>query len=370
MRRALIVGAGIAGLSAAIALRRADWDVEIIDRASGPSDVGAGIYVPGNGTRALARLGVADAMARHAAVIERQRFLDHRGRLLVEVDLPSFWGSCGPCLGIARGELSRILREATNNDIRYAVTATGLDAHDGTVTLSDSATRRVDLIVGADGVHSDVRALIGDRTQPRLVGQHCWRFIVEDLDEVRTWTVLLGRRRTFLMVPLGDGKVYCYADVSAEGQPRHRADQADHQRIHETFADFAAPVTRALARLDRHTSVHAAAIEEVLALNTVHGRVALVGDAAHATSPNMAQGAATAGEDALVLAEELSANRSVPDALTAFAARRRSRTDWVREQTHRRDRTRALPGPIRAVLLRLGGDRIYRSNYQPLLAPP
>ena len=128
MRRALIVGAGIAGLAAAIALRRTGWQVEVIDRAGGPDDAGTGIYLPGNGVRALAGLGVADAVTRAAAAIERQRFLDHRGRRLAEIDLPSFWGSCGPCLGVARSALSRALATAASTEIRYGVTATGLDS--------------------------------------------------------------------------------------------------------------------------------------------------------------------------------------------------------------------------------------------------
>jgi len=98
--------------------------------------------------------------------------------------------------------------------------------------------------------------------------------------------------------------------------------------------------------------------------------VVLVGDAAHATAPNMAQGAAMAIEDALVLAEELAAHGSVEPALGAFTARRRPRTDWVRARAHRRDRTRGLPAPARNAVLRRAGERIYRADYRPLLEAP
>ena len=96
----------------------------------------------------------------------------------------------------------------------------------------------------------------------------------------------------------------------------------------------------------------------------------LVGDAAHATSPNMAQGAAMALEDALVLAECLRDCPPTADALAAFETRRRPRTDWVRAQTHRRDRTRHLPPPLRNTVLRRLGPRIFRANYRPLLEAP
>ena len=100
------------------------------------------------------------------------------------------------------------------------------------------------------------------------------------------------------------------------------------------------------------------------------GAVVLVGDAAHAMSPNMAQGAALAFEDALVLTASLGQAGSVTQALEAFVAHRGPRTGWVRAQTHRRDRTRNLPPILRDPLLRSFGQRIFRSNYRPLLASP
>jgi len=99
------------------------------------------------------------------------------------------------------------------------------------------------------------------------------------------------------------------------------------------------------------------------------GAVVLVGDAAHGMSPNMAQGAALAFEDALVLASSLRDAGSVEPALAAFAARRHPRAAWVRAQTHRRDRTRNLPTAVRDPFLRAFGQRIFRSNYRPLLEP-
>jgi 2-polyprenyl-6-methoxyphenol hydroxylase-like FAD-dependent oxidoreductase len=97
--------------------------------------------------------------------------------------------------------------------------------------------------------------------------------------------------------------------------------------------------------------------------------VVLIGDAAHAMSPNMAQGAALAFEDALVLAACLRQAGSLAEALAGFVARRAPRTGWVRAQTHRRDRTRNLPPPLRDPLLRALGQRIYQANYRPLLDP-
>jgi 2-polyprenyl-6-methoxyphenol hydroxylase-like FAD-dependent oxidoreductase len=113
--------------------------------------------------------------------------------------------------------------------------------------------------------------------------------------------------------------------------------------------------------------VHRSTIEEVALDSWVRGRVVLVGDAAHAPSPSMAEGAAMALEDALVLAECLGRLDTIPAALSAFEARRRPRADWLLAQTHRRDRTRYLPTVVRNLVLRAFGQRIFRSNYRPLL---
>jgi len=112
-----------------------------------------------------------------------------------------------------------------------------------------------------------------------------------------------------------------------------------------------------------------APIEEVAPPAWTAGRVVLIGDAAHASSPNMAQGAAMALEDALVLADLLATSQDIDEALTEYRQRRTARVTWVQEQTHRRDRTRNLPPIIRNITLRLAGKRIYQSNYRPLRDP-
>jgi FAD-dependent urate hydroxylase len=172
---------------------------------------------------------------------------------------------------------------------------------------------------------------------------------------------MLGHRTAFLTIPMGNGRVYCYGDVvSASGEDRD-------DDLGSLFSGFAEPVPSLIDSIQDRSLVHRSTIEEVALDSWVRGRVVLVGDAAHATSPNMAEGAAMALEDALVLAECLQRSDVVPTALSAFEARRRPRTDWVRAQTHRRDRTRYLPTAIRNAVLRAVGQRMFRSNYRPLL---
>jgi 2-polyprenyl-6-methoxyphenol hydroxylase-like FAD-dependent oxidoreductase len=170
---------------------------------------------------------------------------------------------------------------------------------------------------------------------------------------------MLGQRKAFLTIPIGNGRVYCYCDVLS---PAEVLDE-DFGRL---FSSFAEPAPSLIDSVADRNLVHRSPIEEVALDSWVRGRVVLVGDSAHATSPNMAEGAAMAFEDAHVLAECLSQLDTIPAALSAFEARRRPRTDWVQAQTHRRDRTRYLPTPVRDAVLRVFGRRIFRSNYRPL----
>jgi FAD-dependent urate hydroxylase len=367
--RILVVGAGLAGLAVARALRQAGFDPEVIERADRWDGGGTGMYLPANGVRALRALGLEAAVAARAAPIPRQRLLDHRGRLLADIDLRELWGDVGPCLALPRADLHQLLRDGV--PVRMGRTVHALVRVDGPVAVAfdDGGDGEYDLVVGADGLHSGTRRLLGDRRPPVAVGQQSWRWLAQPAGTpaVATWTVLLGRGASFLAVPVGGGAVYCYADTT------DAADDGDGDpvaRLRERFAGFAAPVPALLAQLDGDPArIHVAPIQQVAAEQWGRGAVVLVGDAAHGMSPNMAEGASLAFEDALVLADCVREAATVAQALAAFVARRSPRTGWVRAQTHRRDRTRDLPPALRNLTLRALGRRIFTSNYRPLLPP-
>jgi FAD-dependent urate hydroxylase len=361
--RVLVVGAGIAGLAAARALARAGLAVDIVEREPAWGGEGTGVYLPGNAARALRALGLEQAVAERAVAIPRQRISDARGRLLVEIDVAQLWQGVGPCLALHRADLHAVLREGARGvPTRMGVEVSALRERKDTVSveLDDGSVGEYELVIGADGIHSAVRRLaFGAEARP--VGQVGWRFVTACPPEVTTWSVMLGRRTAFLAIPIGNGRVYCYCDVVV------RADEDPPQDLGGLFAGFAEPVPALLDSGAGQSDVHRSAIEEVALDSWVQGHVVLVGDAAHATSPNMAEGAAMAFEDAVVLADCLTRSDSSAVALAAFEERRRRRTDWVRAQTHRRDRTRYLPPAIRNAVLRTLGRRIFRANYRPLL---
>ena len=364
----LIVGAGIAGLALGRALRARGISAEIIERTTAWTPAGTGIYLPANGVRALQSLGIGDAVTSRSVRMTYQRILDNRGRLLAEVDLDAVWGAVGPCVGMRRADLHSMLLDGAHGvPLRLGTTVTALtESHDAvTVVFDDGVQREYDTVVGADGVHSTIRRLAFGSTPPNYVGQVSWRFLSEHTHGITNWTVMLDRRRAFLTVPVPGG-LYCYADLTCERIER----ASDLTPLRSLFLDFAAPMDAILDRLVKTDAVHFAPIEEVTVEPGVTRRIVLIGDAAHATSPNMAQGACMALEDALVLSEMLASGGRVADQLLAFSERRRARIRWVQQRTHRRDRVRSLPASLRNIALRSAAARMYRNDYQPLFSEP
>jgi 2-polyprenyl-6-methoxyphenol hydroxylase-like FAD-dependent oxidoreductase len=358
--RVLVVGAGIAGLAATRALRAWGAAVDVVERAAGPEVDGFGIYLPGNATRALDRLGLGPPVAARAVGIRRQRFSDHRGRPLCDVDVTRLWDGVGPCLALHRADLREVLLDGVAG-IRWGTSVRSIAPYPDEirVSLTDGIREGYDLVVGADGVRSAVRRLVFDIGGPRPVGQYARRFLAKWPDAAPVWSVMLARGATFLSIPIGGGLAYCYCDTGLD-----RRDAP----LRDVLRGFAEPVPTLLAAIEG--APHGAMIEEVALPSWSHDTVVLVGDAAHATSPNMAEGAAMALEDAIVLAGSLADASTIRDALAAYERRRRPRTGWVAAQTHRRDRMRGLAPPLRNLVLRRYGTRIFQANYRPLLEPP
>jgi 2-polyprenyl-6-methoxyphenol hydroxylase-like FAD-dependent oxidoreductase len=323
------------------------------------------MYLPANAVRALDDLGFGEAVRKRAQEITQQRILDSQGRELLVVDLVDLWGPTGPCLAIERRHLHEIMRE--NLLIRQGVIATGLqDENSRTrVTLSDGSSSLYDFVIGADGIHSWVRKSGLDGGEPRFVGQASWRLVVEGFPDITQWTVMLGRGQAFLTIPLRAGLIYCYADLNVPTASDPTG--GDPAKLAALFGDFAEPVPTILTKvISEGIQPYFAPIEEVVQRPWVRGRVVVVGDAAHAMSPNMAEGAGLAVEDALILADIIASNRNLEE----FEAHRRGRVEHVQAQTHRRDRTRNLPPFIRRTMLRIAGRRIFHENYQPLRLRP
>ncbi|MGR6317616.1 FAD-dependent monooxygenase [Micromonospora soli] len=361
--RILVVGAGIAGLAVARALRLAGFRPDVTEKLPAGELHDMGLYLPGNAARALRRLDLDGPVRPLGQVIHRQRFLDATGATLCELDLHALWGGVGECRALLRAELHRVLLTGAGGAVRHGAEVRTIDQLPGAVgvTFADGTTTEYDLVIGADGPRSSIRTLAALGGPPRPTGQVVYRSVIRHGPPVTEWTALLGQRAGFLVVPIGAGRLHCYADETGGTPP---ADPL--ARLRDLFGGYGGPVPDVLDCLE---SVHVGVTDEVELGRWFHGRVLLVGDAAHATAPTLSQGAAMALEDAVVLAESLTATSSVDAALIAYESRRRPRTRWVRDRTRDRNRTRDVPPPLRDPLLRGRGGRIFQEHYRLLVGP-
>ncbi len=368
--RILIVGGGIAGLSLAKALEERDIEADLVERQEGEPAGGAGLYLPGNAARALDHLGLLTEIVAKAVPVKVQRILDWRGRPLSVTQTEEVWHDCGPCLALPRNALHAILRASlrqTKVSLGKAISGLSQSPTGAEVTFEDGSQGTYDLVVGADGINSAVRGLAFPPVTPKYVGNICWRLITRNTAGIDGWTVMLGNGRTLLALPISETDVYVYGDIAVNEAAIGAFSQGTP--LLPLFAEFAAPVLPLIENLPAETQVHFGRIEQVEMPHWVAGRAVLIGDAAHASSPSMAEGAGMAMEDALILADSLATEPDLDKALAAYDARRRPRVDWVQSQCKARDKLRTLPALARSSILKLFGQALYRRSYKPLLGP-
>lgn len=366
--RVLVAGGGIAGLAVRRALHRQGIPSLTLERRGSPADAGLAINLPGNAVRALAQLGLLDDLREVGSPVRRREYRTERDRLLFAVDEAAFWGSETIPHCLRRADLLRLLeRGLVPDDIRRGtgVVAVRQDPRSAAVELEDGTIARGGLLVGADGVNSTVRrSLFGDRAVgAALLASRSWRFMVPN-PGVEAWTLWAGRNGLFLLIPVGRNEAYGWISTTADPDLG-----SDPRALQGVFASFPRLVRNALeAALSQPASIHHSPLEEVRIPAWASDRVVLVGDAAHATAPVWAQGAALALEDALVLAGLLAERSEWRRVGSDYEALRRPRVAHVQTMTDRLSRTARMPNWARSVLLPLLGPRSYRATYGPLRA--
>ncbi|HZO09237.1 MAG TPA: FAD-dependent monooxygenase, partial [Myxococcota bacterium] len=329
----LIVGGGIGGLSLAACLVRRGIECELVEREPVWTTTGGGITLYPNGMRALGAVGIRAEVEAAGLPLARIRMLDRGGRLLSEVPGDA-WEGVGRTFTVDRKALQRLLLGACDGVRVRLGTALGsiaADARGAEVGFADGSRGSYELVVGADGIRSTVRRLCFDAAPPSYVDQLYWRSAVE-ADLVACATMMFDVDRYVAVVPLGGGSTYVAFQLR-RATPFDDPVERRIERLRERFGDFASPAPEALACLDGDASLHFGRAEEIRIDAWHAGAVALLGDAAHACSPTMAQGGSLAVEDAVVLAEELARASEPRAALERYVARRAPRTRWVRERT-------------------------------------
>ena len=353
--RVAVVGAGIGGLTAALALRRAGLEVRVFEQAPVLREVGAGIQLSPNATRVLARLGVADALARVAVrpeAIEHRRWQD--GRVLLRQPLGDEvereFGA--PYYHVYRPDLLGVLRDALPGDL-VRLNRRCVGVADGRVTFEDATTLDADVVVGADGIHSIVRAAVAGADAPRFSGNIAYRGLVAaerlaHLGLPRRGNSFLGPNRHFVHYWVAAGRLMNFVAVVPGGEWRVESWSATGE-VADALAEFTGWHPQVTTILAAAACTHRWALydREPLA-RWRRGRLVLLGDAAHAMLPFMAQGACQAIEDAAVLARCLtSATRDeVPEALARYEAIRAPRATEVQRASRENATLYHLPdGP-------------------------
>src|SRR5262245_57418151 len=289
VERILIVGGGIAGLTLATALHRHSFTAEIIEHSPSWQVLWAGIAVQPNGIRMLHALGMGAAIEQAGTVIHHWDFCDQQGEVLCETDLEELWRDVGPFIGIERTKLQQVLLAgAAAVPSRLGTSILSLNQHEQCVSVgfSDGSTRDYDLVVGADGISSTVRKLTLSVAPPVSAGQMAWRSIAPIRPRGLTkLQFLLGEGCFFGLCPVGNGHTYGFGNVT---EPRfHDEVEGRLERLRERFAAFGEIVQEYLAALKSDEEIHCSAIEWVEQEEWHTGRVVLIGDAAHASSPMM-----------------------------------------------------------------------------------
>ncbi len=361
----LVAGGGIAGLALARALRQRDVPVELAERTPGGAG-GLAINLPGNAVTALGTLGVGDGLARIGRPTGRREYRARNGRLLFEVDEDAFWGAGARPRCVLRSELHALLADGLDVVPRAATVESVRTVTGGTeVTFGDGDVRRYGFVAGADGVRSAVRSSVFGSSGVReaVLSSASWRFMAPN-PGVDCWVAWSGAGGSFMLIPVGDERVYGYASATRGGPAG-----ADPSWLAGTFATFPEPVRAVVGHLrDRPESLYHSPIEEVRVPSWASGRVVLIGDAAHATAPVWAQGGALAAEDALVLAELLAEGEW--DTVGArYERRRRARVEQVGAATDRFSKALSVPTWLRDRLAPVIGPRSYRDAYDPLRRP-
>ena len=324
--RTVIVGGGIGGLAAAIALESRGHDVDVFERANEYRDVGSGLSLWPNSLAALDALGVGQEVRQRSATVSPVGILDRHGRTLSRIDPEVFARRHGEIAMIHRAELLEVLRSRVRQGTLVPGVEVSAVTPDGVVHC-DGDTIEPDVVVAADGVQSATRCSLWPLAgPPRYAGYAAWRMVTEPV-HLETTGEAWGRGERFGYAPLPDGRAYCFAVVNTPPG----ADHGGLSEIRQRFGAWHDPIPSLIEATRPEDVLYHDLYEAPRLSEYVRGRVALLGDAAHAMTPNLGQGAGQALEDAVCFAEAIDSGAG----LQAYDQVRRRRTQSILLQSRR-----------------------------------
>ena len=331
----IISGGGIAGLTTAIALQKEGYRIKIIEYSKELKEVGAGISLGANAWKGLTLLGVTDELEMKCNRIKGTKILDQRGNTISKLNMEGFYDKYGVAsYAVHRADLVNTLFQYLQHDtVEFGNKVVFHEQIEDSVKvyLEDGNVIKANALIGADGIHSSVRKKYLPKLVPRYSGYTCWRavvkipnkdFVIEDFTE--TW----GAKGRFGIVPLKDNRIYWFACVNAPYQNKSVSTFTTND-LKRLFQDYHSPILDLIEETQDRELIRNDIIDLKPLERFAFGRVLLIGDSAHATTPNMGQGAGQAIEDAIILSEILKNKRNLEETFDDFNKLRMPKTKKI-----------------------------------------
>jgi 2-polyprenyl-6-methoxyphenol hydroxylase-like FAD-dependent oxidoreductase len=343
VKKVLIIGGGFSGMSAAIELRKRNIETDLVEIDPNWRTDGAGISIGGATLRAFKTLGILDEFLKVGSAHSGVDLYAPHGLHLAHLPTPLIGDKDIPSSGaIMRPALAKILAEKTRQsgtNVRLGCTfnemtqsETGVD-----VTFTDGTSQNYDLVIGADGMFSQVRkTYFPEAAAPEYVGQGIWRAVLPRLPEVKNTMMWVGPHLKVGVNPMSKDEMYLF--LTEDKKERQHLEPADFlEKLKALMATFPAPIIQQFKdMMNENSMIDFRAIGKLLVPAPWYkNRIVLIGDTVHATTPHLASGACIGIESAIVLAEELSKNVSLEEALASFQERRWERCRMVVENSAR-----------------------------------
>jgi len=364
--KAIIIGGGPGGLAAAIALRRAGFDTVVYERGGQRLEVGSGLTLWPNAMKALGSLAIAEAVWSVSLPTAGIAMRSWRGELLFDIKPANPSEASSDLYGAAlqRAELLNVFLEALGEGVvKFGARYTGYSQDDRNVTafFEDGSQARGSILVGADGIGSLIRGQMLGNTKLRYAGFTVWRGVAEFKLSQNVGVTTMGRGAQFGLFPMRGNKVYWFASANAPEGERGPSTGTKGELI-ERFGDWHEPIKEVIESTNQSCIIRTDIYDHDPLTRWSEGRVTLLGDAAHAATPNLGQGACQAIEDAVVLATCLGEAPDVVAALKAYESRRMKRTSAITMQSRRLGQMGRWKNPlacwIRDKLIKSTPDRV------------
>ena len=346
--KAIIIGGGIGGLTTAIALQRIGWQVTVLERTEVLREVGSGLPLWTNAQRALQKLGLAEELAAIGIDVTAGRVSTWQGTTLADMSTEDLLQKLGTISTVVhRAELHTLLLKACGSEnVHLGTSCIGVrqDTNGVTVLLANGDEVHGDIVIGADGIHSVIRSQLFSAKPPKYVGYTCWRGVAEiDGTGLETWA--WGKGYQFGITPMTNHRAYWFAQYDApEGTSAKPCGKK--QELLARFQDWHDPIPRVIEATSEAHILHNDVYEHEHLHHWCQGRVALLGDAAHAMTPNLGQGGCQAIEDAVVLAHCLQDEQDVVAALKLYEAQRVKRANSIGQLAGRIGRVVQWQNPL------------------------